>query len=85
MRGLSEKEKELVALGAALGSNCIPCIVYHIGVAKKLGCTDEEIKEALELADKIRQVPADQVLKSAIALLREKPDKSAPCAPDCGC
>jgi 4-carboxymuconolactone decarboxylase len=85
MGRLSEKEIELVAIGAAVGSNCIPCIVYHVGVAKKLGCADEEIREAVELADKIRKVPSDQVLNSAFALLGKAPDDSESCAPDCGC
>jgi 4-carboxymuconolactone decarboxylase len=54
MGRLSEKEKEFVALGAALASNCIPCIVYHVGAAKKIGIADEEIREAVELADTVR-------------------------------
>ena len=86
---LSEKEKELVALGAALGSNCIPCIVYHVAVAKKLGVEDEAIKEAVDLADKIRAVPAAQVLKTAYAQIgkapEDAPEKPESCTADCGC
>jgi len=85
MGNLNTREKELVAIGAALGSNCIPCIVYHVGVAKKLGLADEEIREAIELADKVRRVPNDQVLKSALALLEKTPEKSGSCMPGCGC
>jgi hypothetical protein len=29
MNELAKRDKELVAIGAAIGSNCIPCIVYH--------------------------------------------------------
>ena len=88
MGRLSPKEKELVALGAALGSNCIPCVVYHLGVAEKIGISDEEIKEAVELADEVRKVPAAQVLKTAHAQIGRKPEESPECpesrAPCCG-
>lgn len=89
MGRLSGKERELVALGAALGSNCIPCIVYHVGVAKNTGFTDEEIREAVELADKIRMVPAATVLKTARAQIekirQEATERPECCTPDCGC
>jgi AhpD family alkylhydroperoxidase len=86
---LSEKEKELVALGAALGSNCVPCIVFHVGVAKKVGIADEEITEAVELADRVRKMPAEQVLRTAYAQIGKTPEPSAerckPTTPGCGC
>lgn len=66
MEQLTHRERELVALGAALGSNCIPCIEYHIPEARKSGLNDGQIKEAIELADKVRQVPAQKVLKAAL-------------------
>lgn len=65
MEQLTHRERELVALGAAMGSNCIPCIEHHIPEARKSGLSDEQIKEAIELADKVRQVPARKVLKAA--------------------
>lgn len=69
MSNLSPRESELVALGAALGSNCVPCIEYHIPVARKAGLSDAEIRAAVELADKVRQVPARKVLEAAVAML----------------
>ena len=88
MGRLNPKEKELVALGAALGSNCIPCVVYHLGVAEKIGIPDEEIREAFELADKVRKVPAEQVLKTAYAQIGRTREDSPECSesrgPCCG-
>lgn len=57
-------------LGAALGSNCVPCIEYHIPEARKAGLSDAQISEAIRLADRVRQVPAGKVLEVAQALLR---------------
>ncbi len=61
METLSSAERELVALGAALGSNCVPCIGYHIPEARKAGLTDSQINEAILLEDRVRQVPTGKV------------------------
>jgi AhpD family alkylhydroperoxidase len=68
---LSRAERELVALGVALGSNCVRCIEYHIPEARKAGISDRQISEAIRLADKVRQVPAQKVLSAALGLLSE--------------
>lgn len=71
MDKLSNAERELVALGAALGSNCVPCIEYHVPEARKAGLSERQIGEAIRLADKVRQVPARKVLAAASAMLSE--------------
>jgi 4-carboxymuconolactone decarboxylase len=71
MNELNDLERELVALGAAMGSNCISCIEYHIPEARKAGLTDSQISEAIRLADKVRQVPARKVLNTAQRMLPE--------------
>ncbi len=71
MNNLSSRERELAALGAAMGSNCVPCIEYHIPEARKAGLTDSQISEAIGLADKVRQVPARKVLDAALKMLPE--------------
>ena len=73
MADLSSTDRELVALGAAIGSNCVPCAEFHIAEARKLGLTDAQIVEAVRLADKVRQVPARKVLRVALTLLNETP------------
>lgn len=69
MAELSSKEHELVALGAAIASNCVPCAEFHIAEARRLGLTDLQIVEAVQLADKVRQVPSRKVLRVALTLL----------------
>ncbi len=82
MEHLTTRDRELVAIGAALGSNCIPCIESHIPKARKAGLSDSEIREAVQLADELRQVPAAKVLKTALTILGEtshdKPESDAP-------
>ena len=85
MSELDRREREFVALGAALASNCLPCIEYHTIEARKAGITDAQILEAVGLADTVRRVPAQQVLAKAHALLESAAETREECPPDCGC
>lgn len=86
MSELSSRERSLVALGAALASNCLPCIEYHIPGARSAGLSDIEINEALRIADKVREVPARAVLETALAMIDTPADGSAePAGSVCGC
>ncbi len=69
MSELTPRDRELVALGAAMGSNCVPCVEYHIPESRKAGLADAEIHAAILHADKIRQVPARKTLQAALKLL----------------
>jgi len=77
MSHLTTRERELVSLGAAMGSNCVSCIEYHIPASRKAGLADAQISEAIRLADKPRQVPARNTLDAAVNLLAE-PVATAP-------
>jgi AhpD family alkylhydroperoxidase len=74
MPGLSKRERELVSIGAAVGSNCIPCIVFHVKTAKSCGVTKGELTEAIELAEKLKSVPASLVINAA----REEINSASP-------
>ena len=76
MNNLTPGERELVALGAAMGSNCVPCVEYHIPEARKAGLADSQILEAIRLADKVRQVPARKVLDAALKMLPATSDSA---------
>lgn len=89
MSELDSREREFVALGASLAANCLPCIEYHILQARRAGISDAQIREAVELADTVRQVPARQVLSKADALLERAPGgeacEAADPSSDCDC
>jgi 4-carboxymuconolactone decarboxylase len=86
MSELSKRERSLVALGAALASNCVPCIEYHIPGARRAGLGDKEIDQALRIADKVRQVPARAVLETAMARIEEhRADPAQGSEEGCGC
>lgn len=77
MNNLNQRERELVAIGAAMGSNCLSCIEYHIPQARQAGLTDSQIAEAIHLSDKVRQVPARKVLDTALRMFNESTAEAA--------
>ena len=90
MKKLTEKERELVAIGAALGSNCVPCVVYHVRLARKTGLTDDQIREFIAVAEEVRKMPAELVRNAAFAQLEDpdpaSDDPSSSSSDDpCGC
>ena len=88
MTNLSKRDTELVALGAAVGSNCVPCVVFHVQEARNAGLTDEEIRKAVDSADKLKRTPATLVLNAAHQELSENPTESSedgPAQGGCGC
>jgi len=56
---------EYVALGAAIGANCEPCLKYHVAAALKVGITLPDIAKAVAMAAKVKETPARAILKLA--------------------
>ncbi len=86
MANLSLKELSLVSLGASIGSNCIPCVVYHIKQCRNSGLSDDQIKSAVKMAVKVKNVPAENVLSSALRQL-DIQESNEQCSPEqpCSC
>ena len=84
MSELNNREQELVALGAAIASNCVPCIEYHIPEAGRAGLSDSQIEEAVRIADKVRRVPARMVLQTALARI-DGAETGVDKVPEAGC
>ena len=47
---LSDKHKELIALGISVSQRCGGCIGYHVKALRRLGATQAEFEEALGVA-----------------------------------
>lgn len=47
---LSERHKELIALGISVSQRCAGCIGFHVKALRRLGATRGEIEETLGVA-----------------------------------
>jgi AhpD family alkylhydroperoxidase len=63
---------ELVAIGAAIASNCEPCFRYHFDRARKLGVSKEDMWSAVKTAQMVKDRPARSVLDLARKYLDER-------------
>jgi len=74
--------RELVAIGAAIGSNCEMCFKHHYNEARKLGVSKEDMRLAVEMAEAVKASPARSISELADKYLREPAAKASPCC--CG-
>ncbi len=80
---------ELVAIAAAVGANCEPCFKYHYSNARKLGIAREDIVKSVELADRVKRAPAqnmrllvDKILGTTLATSpSQDPHPKSCCSP----
>lgn len=67
--GLDARTAELVAIGAAIGANCEPCLKYHYNEARRLGIDSETMAAAVRVAQSVKDTPARSILDLAAKLL----------------
>jgi AhpD family alkylhydroperoxidase len=73
----TEQVAELVAIGAAIASNCEPCFKFHYDKAHKLGVADADMRRAMDLAQRVKETPARAVLDLASRTLDKKASLAA--------
>ena len=56
---------ELVAVGAAIAANCEPCLKYHYREAQKLGVSQEDMAQAVQMGARVKDSPHQAILKLA--------------------
>ena len=63
---------ELIAIGASVTANCVPCLRFHLTKAREGGVTENEIREAVRVGRMVRRGAASQWDKEAAALLGQE-------------
>jgi AhpD family alkylhydroperoxidase len=66
----TDEVAELVAIGAAIASNCELCFRSHYDKARKLGVTPEDMWSAVTIGQSVKETPAKAVLTLAQRYLR---------------
>jgi len=90
----TEAVAELVAIGAAIASNCEPCFRFHYDKARKLGVSKEDMARAVATAKAVKESPARAVValaekyldatfatKDGPAAFQPQAEKAAACCP----
>ena len=82
MTVLSTREREVVAVGAAIGAGCRPCTQYHVRAGLKAGLTADEVRLAVDEAEVLRIHAATTIADFARGLLGFSEERAAPlCIP----
>lgn len=69
---MTPRDKELVAIGISVAAGCKPCTDHHVKVARKARATDDEIRQAVDVALDVRRRAADIMEAHALAHLDEQ-------------
>ena len=75
---MTDAIRELVAIGAAIGSNCELCFKFHYDKAHKLGVSKADMRAAVAIAQRVKESPARMMLELADRYLDERPLEVAP-------
>jgi AhpD family alkylhydroperoxidase len=70
---VDEKTKLLVSIGAAVAANCVSCFQHFWAKTETAGLTSEEIKEAVELADQIKNGARISVMNDIRSIFGDSP------------
>lgn len=70
----SEAMAELVAIGAAIASNCESCFKFHFDKARKLGVSTEDMLQAVKTAQAVKDTPAKSISDLAVRFLSSSSD-----------
>lgn len=76
---MDSKTEVMVALGAALGVNCIPCFDHLYAKAKEVGLNDEDVRKISQIADKVKGGAALFIKKAVADVAGEPTEAGEPC------
>jgi AhpD family alkylhydroperoxidase len=68
---VTEQVMALIAIGAAIGASCESCLKFHYDKARKLGLSDEIMREAVRIGRAVKEASAKNISGLADHLLGE--------------
>ena len=83
---MDSKTQVMVALGAAIGVNCIPCFDHLYAKAKEVGLGEADVREAILTAYKVKNGAATflkQAIDEQVGILDNEAQPC--CAPETKC
>lgn len=81
---MDSKSEVMVALGTAIGVNCIPCFDHLYARSKEVGLTDQDIKDITLIAEKVKGGAAMFIKKAVSDVAGEFESGGESCCADGG-
>jgi AhpD family alkylhydroperoxidase len=66
---ITEQVRELIALGAAIGASCEPCLRYHTKKAREVGLNNAQLREAITVGRMVKEASAKNIHSLADKLI----------------
>ena len=82
---LTSQIQALIAVGAAVSTNCQPCLQSAVALALKSGANEREIAEAIEVGKRVRKGAASKMDRFAFELNTTLPTPVTATEDGCGC
>ena len=76
---MDSKTEVMVALGVAMGVNCIPCFDHLYARSRELGLKDEDVRKISQIADKVKGGATVFIKKAVHDVAGEPTDTYEPC------
>jgi len=73
----TESVAELVAIGAAIASNCESCFKFHYDKARRLGVSRDDMLQAVAMAQGVKDAPAKSITDLAHRILKAEGSAAA--------
>ena len=79
---ITEQVRELIAIGAAIGASCEPCLKYHVNASRKLGLSNAQMQQAVSIGRMVKNASSKNMLGLADKLLPDaEPEQNPSTAP----
>ena len=82
---MDKKTKELIAVGAAVGVNCQPCLQKLAGIAREGGADERDIMAAIAVGKMVRAGATGKMDDFISEMFKDFEQCEATVASPCGC
>ena len=89
VQDITEQVRELIAIGASIGASCEPCLKYHVKASRKLGLSDDQMREAVSIGRMVKDASAKNMMGLAEKMIphnkREPEPETSPVVSEQAC
>jgi len=76
---MDEKTEIMVALGVAVGVNCVPCFDHLYSKSREIKLDEKEVRAIIKIADKVKNGASIFMKNAIVDTLGNAPTEEQPC------